>query len=435
MPAESSTLERQGAHTVVATGVSVGLGLLLSIIAARTLGPGGKGVLDLTSATAGLFTLGLGLSLNASITQLVARRKITPKGLAGQLALWGTGAGLITILALHWHPEIAARSGLLPADDQLFWTVFVGLTVAFGIWAAGLRGILVGRHALVTSNRIDVLIKTALLAAYVTLTLTVPAEPKYYALVGVAGAVVLPIVFLFVLRGPTSAAEGIWPTLFFTALPVHGTNVLHFFNQRADLFFVQAFHGTTEVALYALAVSLAQFVLLLSSALAQPLLAQVSAAKTAEAGAALTARACRLFIVLGLTSSTGLAIGCHWIVPLIFGRNFSDSLPALLVLLPGMIAFGLTNIIISHFVGQDRGRINLWISLGALVVTVAGNFWLTRIYGALGAAITSTAAYGVGGTLSVVFFFRHAGGSAQKSLWPAAGDWRAAFALVARFRP
>lgn len=429
------TLERQSAHTLVTTVLSVALGLLLSIIAARALGPGGKGVLDLTSATAGLFTLVLGLSFNFGLTHLVARDGRTPAGLPGQLALWGAGSGIITALFLFGQPRIFVRMGLLPAHDLPFWAGFVTVTVIFGVWTASLRGILIGQHALIIANRIDVAVKAALLAGYAILALALPAEPRWFALIGVAGALVLPFAIVRALRGPAVPAHGTWPALFSAALPVHGTNILHFINQRADVFFLQAFHGTTEVALYALAVSLAQFVLLLSSALAQPLLPNVSAAKTAAEAAAATARACRLFVALGLVAGVILALLAPRLVPLVFGRDFSGSLPALLVLLPGMIAFGLTNIVISYFVGRGRGQVNLWISLAALAVTIAGNLWLTRAYGALGAAVTSTAAYGLAGGLSLGFFLRQAGGSVRRLIWPAAADWRDAFALLARFRP
>ncbi len=236
------------------------------------------------------------------------------------------------------------------------------------------------------------------------------------------------------LRGPVAPAAAFWPVLLATALPVHATNILHFINQRADVFFVQAFHGVTEVGLYTLAVSLAQIVLLVSSALAQPLLPQVSAAASPGDAAAAAARLCRQFVALGLVAGVALAVGAKWLVPLVFGRDFSRSLPALLVLLPGMLAFGLTNLLISYFVGVGRSGLNLWISLATLAVTVAGNAWLTRRFGALGAAVTSTLAYGVAGLLSVTGFARHSGLSVLAAVQPTGADWRAIGTMLGRFR-
>lgn len=432
--ATSPSLERQGTHALFTTGISVALGLALSVLVARTLGPAGKGILDVTGATAALFTLVLGGSLNAGLTHLIARHGAIPRGLTLQLALWSAGAAALVTVGLVVRPALAARFGLLPTGDHRFWISFIVVSVAFGIWGAGLRGIVIGRHALITANRIDVSIKTALLLAYVALAVALVPDPKFFALAGAGAAVVLPLALIVALRGPRASVPGLWPALLATALPVHSTNILHFINQRADVFFVQAFHGATEVGLYTLAVSLAQIVLLVSSALTQPLLPQVSAAASPAAAAAAASRTCRMFVAIGLIAGVLLAAGAKWLVPLVFGRDFSGSLPSLLVLLPGMIAFGLTNVLISYFVGIGRSTTNLWISLATLVVTVAGNFWLTRRYGALGAAATSTLAYGLAGALSLLAFARHSGGSALAAVCPTRADWHDTATIVSRFR-
>ena len=432
--APPSKFEQQGAHALLTTAVSAGLGLLLSVLVSRALGPAGKGVLDVTSATTGLFALVLGGSLNAALIHFIARHGSTPSGLVVELAFWAAAAGAITAICLAVPPGLPVRLGLLPAQDKRFWIAFVVVSVGFGVWSAGLRGILVGQHALIAANRIDVAIKAALFAVYVALAWRTTSQPKIFALAGVGAAILLALALLFALRRPAGRAPGTWSALLAIALPVHSTNILHFFNQRADVFFVQAFHGAAEVGLYALAVSLAQCVLLISSALAQPLLPEVSAAGSSLAAAEATARTCRLFVALGLLSSGALALAGLWLVPRVFGRGFSGSLPSLLVLLPGMIAFGLTNLLISHFVGVGRSRINLWISLAALAVTIAGNLTLTRRFGGVGAAATSTGAYGLAGALSLWFFRREAAGSLFAVVLPRLAEWRSAITLVSRFR-
>ena len=173
----------------------------------------------------------------------------------------------------------------------------------------------------------------------------------------------------------------------------------------------------------------------LSSALAQPLLPHIAAALTPVDAANQTINACRLFFALGVSAIIPLALGGLWLVPLVFGRAFSGSLPALLMLLPGMIGFGLTNIMISYFVGIDRSRVNLWISLIGLTVTIGGNLVLTRAYGAIGAAATSTAAYGLAGALSLGLFARQTRTPLHHIILPTLATWRAIPMLVTRFRP
>lgn len=434
--ATASSLDRQGIHTLFTTAASVGLGLALSVLVARTLGPGGKGVLDVASASAALFTLALGGSLNAGLTHLVARHAALPRGLLPQLAAWAAGAAILTGGVLSLGPARAARFGLLPDGDAGFWILFVVTSVGFGVWAASARGALIGRGGLITANRIDVVLKALLLVAYAGLAL-VPSlrAARYFAVAGVLAALGLVAALLVALRGAPTSPAGFWPSLLATTAPVHATNLLHFLNQRADVFFVQAFQGATEVGLYALAVSLAQTVLLVSSALAQPLLPEISAAATSEAATHAATRMCRRFMALGLLSAAALAVAASWLVPFVFGRDFSGSLPSLLVLLPGMLGFGLTNLLISYFVGIGRSATNLWISALTLLVTLAGNLWLTRRYGAVGAALTSTLAYVIAGFVSALCFARRSGASFRAIILPNLADWREAFTLLARFRP
>lgn len=431
----TSRLQQQGTHALLTAGVSVTLGLILSIVVARTLGPSGKGTLDVVSASAALFTLVLGGSLNVALTHHVAGRGAMPAGITRRLALWSAGAAALCWGALAFWPEGAQRLGFTPDGNHFFWVSIITLLVGFGVWSAGLRGVLIGRHALITANRIDVAIKALLLAGYGVLALLALARPSTFAWVAVGTAVLLTAALAWALRGPKESAPSPWPTLLGIALPVHGNNIVQFLNQRADVFFVQAFHGAGEVGIYALAVSLAQIVLVLSSALAQPLLPQVSSAPSPQIAAAATADVCRQFITLGLLASVCLTLGGSALLSVVFGRDFSASLPLLLILLPGMIAFGLMNILTAFFVGIGRSRINLAISLLALAVTVAGNFTLTRSLGARGAAITTTIAYALGGVISLVLFVRRGGIPLRQAVVPLAADWRGAFFLVARFRP
>ena len=433
--AAAPSVERQHSHALLTTGLSVALGLGLSIVVARALGPAGKGLLDVASATIAFGTLVLGASLNAGITHLVARHGATPPRLAAALAGWSLAAAVATWSLLAGFPDTATRLGFIPAENRSFWTGFIVVSVGCGIWASGLRGILIGRQAVVAANRIDLGIKAALFAAYVGLAFLAPtpAAPAF-ALAGAAAAVLLAAVLLAAPAGPVAAIPRFWSALLATSLPLHGTNILHLVNQRADVFFVQAGHGADAVGLYTLAVSLAQIVLLASSALAVPLLPQVSAAVSEAEAATAAARTCRIFVTLALTAGAGLAVVAPWGVPAVFGGAFSGSLPALLVLLPGMVAFGLTNLLIAYFVGTGRHRLNLGVAVVTVAVTLLGNAFFTPRFGGLGAAGVSTGAYLLAGALSVGAFARRAHVRWSAAVWPTRADWQDAARLVTRFR-
>lgn len=433
-PAGQATLERQGTHALLTTGLSLTFGLGLSVVVARALGPAGKGLLDVASATAALCTLVLGCSLNAGIAHAVARAPGFPAGLGGPLGAWAAGAGALAFGVLALLPGTAVALGLLPGQDTLFWAAFVAATTACGIGAAGLRGALIGRQHVIAANRIDLAIKAALLLGFGAAVAGGRADARAFAVVAVALALALAVTLHLAARGPRTPAPGLWRAILAAALPVHGTNLLHFANQRADVFFVQATHGAREVGLYTLAVGLAQTVLLLSSALAQPLLPHVSAATSQADAAALTAQMCRQYVALGLLAivvSAGLA---PWALPLVFGRDFAASVPPWLILLPGMIGFGLANLLTAYFVGRDAAPITLRIAAVTALVTLAGNALFTPRYGALGAAATSTVAYLLAGGWSVLAFARHAALPPRLAFVPTRTEWRSVLTLPLRFR-
>jgi len=434
MPTEKAT--RHDAHSLLTIAAGVILGFALNLITARALGPSGKGLLDLVGASSALFTLALGFSLNAGLTQYVAAKNYAPAGLVIKLWLWALLAGAGVATALTCAPVFARRLGLLPETDSFLWTVFIASSTTLGIAAASLRGIAIGRGGLITANRIDVGIKFALLAAYVCAILSLNrVNAVTLAIVALPVLAVLPLLLQRAQNGPVHADHNALRSIIAATMALHGANILHFLNQRADLFFVHACHGSAEVGIYALSVSLAQTILFLSSALAIPLLPQVAAAADAGQAAQAAIQACRRFVLLGGAGALFLGVVSPWIVPFVFGRDFADSLVPLLILLPGMIAFGLTNLLVSYFAGMRKNRINLRVALCGLVVTVAGNLTLTPSLGALGAAWVSTLSYGGMAFVSLWVFARSARCSIHTILMPDRETLSSCMRMLAQLRP
>src|SRR4030095_13595777 len=77
-------------RTLHAFGVNIfllPLGIASSVLIARTVGPTGKGTLDLIVATATLLAMVLSVSLPQGVTYVVAQGKVARNALASQLAI------------------------------------------------------------------------------------------------------------------------------------------------------------------------------------------------------------------------------------------------------------------------------------------------------------------------------------------------------------
>jgi len=433
-------LEDQGAHTLVFSAVAVGLGFALNVLITRTFGADGKGILDVATTTATLFALVLGCSANSTVTHLVARENGLPRRLIPLLLALGGVAGLLAAFLLTGGSVAMKRLGMLPPTDPGFWSPYIGAVVAVSIWSGALRGCLVGTGGMVLVNRSELATRLSYVLALAGLLAAARfghprTQPAHFALasLAIAGGVVAWYAVRtarFFRAGPIP-----WRPLLAFSLPVHATNILNFLNHRADVFFLSASRGTAEVGVYTLAVGFAQLILVVAAAFAQPLLPQVSAIGDARAAALATARICRLYLTLATSAAIGLALAVPPLLPLVFGPTFAKSGPPLLMLLPGVIAFGLVNILISYFAGIGRGRLNFGVSLISVTITLGGNAWLVPRLGAAGAAMVSTASYGTSALLSACLLGRYAQCSAVRLLCPRQADWIAAFSAVSRVRP
>jgi O-antigen/teichoic acid export membrane protein len=431
--AGQNSQDRDGSHTLVINMLSTALGFVGSVLIARILGPAGKGMLDVVGATTALLSLLLGFSLQAGVTHALAQTGAWPARLGSGLAGWSLLSGLVTAAALVTLAPAAQRLGLLPAADTSFWALCVALGVALAIASTTIRGALTGLNRVVAANRAEFALRAGSILAFAGLAWWTQPGPRSFIIVTLSTTTLLLVIYLLTLGKPTPGPPA-WPTILATSLPLHGSNILHFLTVRVDVFFVQAWYGSSEVGIYVLATTLAQTVLLVSNAFGVPLLPLVAAEPGLPRAVALSTRAVRLFLVLAGAGAVLLAVVTPLLLARIFGRGFTASVPALLLLLPGVLAFGITNILTSFFVGVGRPRINLAISLTGLVVTLAGNLTLTRQAGAMGAAAASTLAYAASAVVAIACLKRIDASFSLAALLPRAPDVSAASRFITRFR-
>jgi O-antigen/teichoic acid export membrane protein len=86
-------------------------------------------------------------------------------------------------------------------------------------------------------------------------------------------------------------------------------------------------------------------------------------------------------------------------IPLLFGAQYRASIPAFLILLPGMVFYMVYRVVARFFVATDRQQANIASELTSLATNVGLNLWLIPKYGILGAALASLVSY----TLSATF--------------------------------
>jgi O-antigen/teichoic acid export membrane protein len=103
---------------------------------------------------------------------------------------------------------------------------------------------------------------------------------------------------------------------------------------------------------------------------------------------------CRFTVLITLLSVVGLVpaafVAVHVLLP-----DFVDSLPAFLILMPGVVALTVAKVLSSYISGLGVPLQVAAASGSALVVNVIANLLLIPLFGILGAALASLISYSV----------------------------------------
>jgi O-antigen/teichoic acid export membrane protein len=197
-------------------------------------------------------------------------------------------------------------------------------------------------------------------------------------------------------------------TLARLALVMGAVQVVNLISYRAELFVLDRYDGLDAVGIYSIAMQAAEALWLIAAAIATAVTAP--AVHETEAGAV---RLIRNAALRGLAYTTGAAvvvgIAAPFLIPLLFGDDFSDAARPLALLLPGVVLYGPVTILVVYLsVRHGRPNLSLAVSVVAMVVTIGAALALIPRYGGEGAAVASAAGYAVGAALAWVFFVRTA---------------------------
>jgi len=171
------------------------------------------------------------------------------------------------------------------------------------------------------------------------------------------------------------------------------TNLIQFLSYKMDIWFVNYFHGKQLTGVYALGVSLAQMLWLLPSAIQSVLYAFISTHTDRQLSIQRTIKTTRQIGVYAISAGIAGYLLSIYLVPILFGEEFRESVQCIGLLLLGVVPFCLSMAVSGYFAGTGRVRINLYSAILGFVVCLAADLLLIPGYGILGAAIASSISY------------------------------------------
>jgi O-antigen/teichoic acid export membrane protein len=195
-------------------------------------------------------------------------------------------------------------------------------------------------------------------------------------------------------------------TLARLALVMGAVQVVNLISYRVELFVLERLEGLDDVGVYSIAMQAAEALWLIPAAIATAVTAPAVHDSEPEARRLIARSALRGLLYCGAAAAV-VGLAGPFLIPLLFGEDFSGAATPLALLLPGVVVYGPVTILVVYLsVRRGRPRLSLAVSVVAMIVTIAAAFALIPPFGASGAAVASTIGYAAGAALGWVFFAR-----------------------------
>jgi O-antigen/teichoic acid export membrane protein len=391
------------AETVLTRVLLVGIGLIATMLVARTLGPEGRGLYAVATTVAAIGVQFGNLGLYASNTYFVSRdRRLLPELLGISLVVsFGFGsliAGLSYVLFAGW-PRLAPVLGL-SLIISLVW-------VPFGLAYQLLQNLLLGLQKIRDYNKIDLVSKTSgvlvilLLVAGRRLTVETALMAGLLAVImGFAWCLAKfrPYFGLLALPAYHSFKEQ-----FFYGLRAYVAALLAFLVFRINLLMIKFLLNPEQAGYYSIASIMAEMIYLLPSVAGMILFPKLAALSDMVEKWRFAKKVTLGLGLLMLFFTIGAAILARPAIRLVFGVAFLPSLPSFLWLLPGIFLFSINTCYMNFFASIGMPMITVYSPGLALLVNFLLNLVLIPSWGIVGASLSTMAASGVMLAASLIY--------------------------------
>lgn len=200
----------------------------------------------------------------------------------------------------------------------------------------------------------------------------------------VANAGIAVIRLTLALRQPPTHAEHVGPArLVREALPFGVAGMLGPLFQQADKALLLFLLGTEKLGIYAVALTVSMAVATLPAA-AGPLVFGIAAQDESAVGNARVARTFRMTAWLWIVAGTVLAVAVPWLLPIVYGRAFSEAILPAICLIPAAAFAGQGSILEESLRARGLAFVGVAGRIAGLAAMLTMALLLTPRWGTMG---------------------------------------------------
>lgn len=402
---ESQNITRSTLLTILSQLPAHAFGILSGVFITRILGPEGRGLYTIFYANTTLFSTVLGFSVINSIIFFTANRKITGQKLKTIVSVLLFFTAVLSAIVLIIWIKSPYEDLFLPDFTPpfllivlFFITILITqLNAAFTAYFQGLRHFRIVNKILILNGVYGCILFACMYFLH---------RYEYYVfdLVDIVMLSVVVLIINTVHWYVYYLKHGLvkwdfklnWKQDFGTFFKFTGLNhlshILLFFNHRLILWIIAFYLDNWELGVFSLGMGLAQLLYLFSNPLTLILESFLSSDKTENRGE-LFSRFSRIQFTSVLIVCIIAALISPFIVPLIYGNEFSYSVSILNIIMIGVIMSCQSGIISSFFLASNQLKHNVISSSIGVFITLISAPLLIKEYQLIGAAFAQILTY------------------------------------------
>lgn len=391
---------RDAGQTMAVEIWSIALGLALSIMLARMLGPEGNGLYALALLLPTTMAQMLNLGVAPANIYYVGRGEITLRRALNTTTRLGIIVGLIGLVMAPLIVHFRGAQWFPGVPPSLMLLAFAAYPI--GLFQAYYITLLTAVKDFRRFNRTLAIMPTVTLALAVLFILPMGmgvAGAVLAYLIGQGAGTVMSRISLRAHLQPAKdedTGEGWWAygrRCIQYGWKAHLSNILAYVNYRADVFLVNFFLNPALAGIYFVAVQVAERLWLPSKVLSTVLLPRMAEMHATSDTRKITPLMSRLVLWGTIVICVLVALVATPVIRLLFGAVYLDAIPPLLWLLPGIALASSSRIVANDFAARGRPEWNSWLSAAVLGVNIVTNVVLIPRWGLNGAAIATTISY------------------------------------------
>jgi O-antigen/teichoic acid export membrane protein len=397
-----SEIGKKSLQTLVRNVLIQVAGIVGSIVIARTLGAGGKGIYTYAVVTLGAIVIPNGLS--SAVAWQYTKRGRSPA------AIFRAMVTILVAVAVPLSIALAAIGLLVPNQRVL---LYVAVAAPLALFTQSSTGFFLADSDVRTVNASQMFSVLAV-AAYVPLLIFAHASIWLVLALWVAGSAAGTVyaavrVRQYAVRTDGDSEGPVVHEQLIYGLQMGLNSLTAYLNLRIDVFIIIFMLGQSALGVYSVGLGIGEMLWQLSRSIVTASFGRIARGEESDAAVA-TATSMRHAFALVTTCSIVVAIVARPLVPFVYGRAFEESVVVTWLLLPGIIVYSMMGTVNTFFT-QQIGEPKLPLVFRTVSTAICAGLTILMLprVGIAGGAIATSISYIASFALAAGYFIRRTG--------------------------